>query len=110
MEGLSEKGQPRPFYGDRKRGWYWYEPVCQPGRKEPEKPKHKKLLKKAKHRRLPSLKDYTYEQLWNMYPDDFQALLNTFMKKAVQDPTEQNIMDYLIMPVSYTHLTLPTKA
>jgi len=94
----STKQADKPFYSDRKRGWYWYE-------KEPEKPKKpvrwsggkEKLAKKRPERRLPSLKDYTYEQLWNMYPDDFQALLNTFMKKAVQYPTEQNIMDYLIM-------------
>ena len=89
-QALSPQDHPKSFYEDRKRGWYWYE-------KQPEKPKQKKVLKKARHRRLPSLKDYTYEQLWNMYPDDFQALLNTFMKKAVQHPTEQNIMDYLIM-------------
>ena len=88
VEGPSAEHQPKPFYEDRKRGWYWYE-------KEPQK--SKTLAEKRPQRRLPSLKDYTYEELWNMYPDDFQALLNKFMKKAVQHPTEQNIMDYLIM-------------
>jgi conjugal transfer pilus assembly protein TraF len=32
-----------------------------------------------------------------MYPDDFQELLNTFMKKAVQRPDEKTVMDYLVM-------------
>ena len=81
----------KSFYSDRKRGWFWYE-------RQPEKPeKSEKIVKKQVKRRLPSLSDYTYEQLWNMYPDDFQALLNSFMKKAVQNPTEANILDYLTM-------------
>ena len=87
----NQKDQAIPFYSDRKRGWYWYE-------KEPEKAQKKeKLARKQPRRRLPSLSEYTYQQLWNMYPDDFHALLNMLMKKAVQNPTEQNIMDYLIM-------------
>jgi len=82
--------QSVPFYEGRKQGWYWYE-------KEPEKAeKPKEKPKVAKHV-LPSLKDYTMKQLWNMYPDDFQALLNSFMKKAVQNPTEENVMEYLTM-------------
>jgi conjugal transfer pilus assembly protein TraF len=79
----------KPFYQDRKKGWYWYE-------KEAVKPKKPKPEFPA-NRRLPKLSDYTYQQLWNMYPDDFQALLNTFMKKAVQHPTEENVLEYLTM-------------
>jgi conjugal transfer pilus assembly protein TraF len=32
-----------------------------------------------------------------MYPDDFQELLNGLQKKAVQYPTEENILQYRIM-------------
>jgi conjugal transfer pilus assembly protein TraF len=74
------------FYKEKKQGWYWYQ-------KDPENNKPKK----QPGRRLPRLADYTTADLWNMYPDDFQELLNTFMKKAVQNPDEKNVMDYLIM-------------
>jgi conjugal transfer pilus assembly protein TraF len=42
-----------------------------------------------------SLAQYSTETLWNMHPDDFQQLLNGLQKKAVQYPTEQNILEYL---------------
>lgn len=41
--------------------------------------------------------DYSTEQLWDMHPDDFQALLMEFQKKAVQRPTEENVLEYLSM-------------
>ncbi len=77
----------QPFYQGRKQGWYWYQ-------KEPVKAKREKPKLPTK-RKLPSLSDYTMRQLWNMYPDDFQNLLNAFMKKAVQHPTEKSVLDYL---------------
>jgi conjugal transfer pilus assembly protein TraF len=81
------KKEPASFYKEKKQGWYWYQ-------KDPEKKKPKELAPK---RELPNLEDYSYKQLWDMYPDDFQELLNTFMKKAVQTPDEKTVMDYLIM-------------
>ncbi|RJP85685.1 MAG: conjugal transfer protein TraF [Desulfobacteraceae bacterium] len=79
-------GNPSPsFYKAKKQGWYWYQ-------KDPEKNQ-----RKESKRKLPKLEDYTTEQLWDMHPDDFQELLNNFMKKAVQAPDEKNVMDYLIV-------------
>jgi conjugal transfer pilus assembly protein TraF len=43
------------------------------------------------------MKDYTYETLWNMHPDEFQALLMQFQKKAVMTPSPDNVYDYLTM-------------
>ena len=52
-------------------------------------------------------------ELWNMYPDDFQELLNVLQKKAVQTPSEQNILEYLTMQdiarrkaLAYTNATM----
>lgn len=79
------------YYSDLKRGWWWYE-------REPEKEKkEEREHERAKQRILPFLKDYTYEQLWNMYPDDFQPLLMDFQKKAVMSPTEENVRDYYVI-------------
>ena len=75
----------RSFYGNNKQGWWWYQHESEEDPETPEK------------QRLPEMKDFSYQQLWNMYPDDFHELLNTFMKKAVQKPDEKTVMDYLVM-------------
>lgn len=89
----SSSNQVSSYYSDIKHGWWWYE-------KEPEKPKEEEQEEKKEElqeRRLPSLKDYTADQLWNMHPDDFQALLMEFMKKAIQYPTVENVTEYYTM-------------
>ena len=75
--------EPVPYYKDSKRGWFWYEE-----QKAPDAPKEEQ-----KHR-IPSMKDYTAEQLMDMHPDDFQALLMDFQKKAVWRPTPENVEEY----------------
>ena len=75
------------FYEDQKHGWYWYE-------KEPEELKKKEVLKPD---RTVNIKDYTYDNLWNMYPDDFQELVELVKKKAVQYPTKDNVKDFMFM-------------
>jgi len=86
------------FYSDTKHGWFWYEdppPVQEEELKQPEldqaEPKAVQMHKE------PSLDNYSVEELWKMHPDDFQSLLNGLQKKAVQLPTEQNILEYLTM-------------
>jgi conjugal transfer pilus assembly protein TraF len=80
-------GQEQKFYEDTKRGWFWYE-VPVPEQEETDLPAT---------RSLPVMTDYSTEQLWDMHPDDFQTLLMEFQKKAVQRPTEQNVLEYLTM-------------
>jgi conjugal transfer pilus assembly protein TraF len=78
------------YYRDSKHGWWWYE-------KDPEKPKKEEKDEPAafaKTKKLPSLKDYSMEELWKMHPDDFEPLLRGFLKKAVQAPTEENVKEY----------------
>ncbi|BCO09271.1 thiol reductase thioredoxin [Desulfolithobacter dissulfuricans] len=79
--------EEKKFYDDSKRGWFWYEDP--PPEEEPEKPEEKPA------RPVPSLQAYTTEELWNMHPDDFQELLMALQKKAVQYPTEENVLEYL---------------
>jgi len=68
--------EPQSFYGDRQHGWYWYETDDIP----------------AEEDHLPEL-----DVLWNMHPDQFQVLIDQVTKKAVQNPTEENILDYIKM-------------
>lgn len=101
LEQPEQKEQKR-FYDDSKRGWYWYEIEK---KKEEEKkqevkkpaPENKKDEKKEVKHRLPSLKDYSYDDLNNMHPDDFQELLMDFQKKAIMKPTEVNVSEYYLI-------------
>jgi len=101
--------QENRFYDNTRHGWFWYEDPP-PVQDEPEvKPDSASPLP----RNIPSLDHYSIEELWNMYPDDFQELLNVLQKKAVQTPTEQNIMEYLTMQdiarrkaLAYTNATM----
>ncbi len=89
-DGQSEQPEQRvivPYYKDvRHNGYWWYA-------QEPDKRQEKENGQNPKHF-LPSMKEYTAEQLWNMHPKDFQPLLDAFFDKAVQYPTEENVADY----------------
>jgi conjugal transfer pilus assembly protein TraF len=93
IESTLQEG--KPYYSDIKRGWWWYERAPEKEKKvEDSTLKEERESEKQEKRILPSLKDYTYEQLWNMHPDDFQPLLMEFQKKAVMSPTEENVREY----------------
>jgi conjugal transfer pilus assembly protein TraF len=87
------------FYSDTKHGWFWYEDPPAVREEESEEPEMPPIDQKASQtiRKEPSLDNYSIETLWTMHPDDFQSLLNGLQKKAVQTPTEQNILEYLTM-------------
>ena len=75
------------YYNDSAKGWWWYQ-------KEPEKQAGNPEKKKKTSNRVPSLKDYTYDQIWEMHPDQFQEFAEALKKKAVQKPSEENVKEY----------------
>ncbi len=96
------------FYQDTKHGWFWYEDPPPELKKKKNKP-GKTLVSHGSS----SLDQYSINDLWNMYPDDFQELLNHVQKKAVQAPTERNILKYLVIQdvarrkaLAYTNATM----
>jgi len=93
VAGATAADQGARFYDDTRHGWFWYEDPPSVQDESESKPDSASPLP----RNIPSLDHYSIDQLWNMYPDDFQELLNVLQKKAVQNPTEQNIMEYLTM-------------
>ena len=98
MAALAWAGDQPPvvapgFYDQSKHGWFWYEdPPAEP---EVEQPQDPPVATARPVERNVSLANYSTEQLWTLHPDDFQQLLNGLQKKAVQYPTEQNILEYL---------------
>lgn len=73
----TETSEAPAYYDDRQHGWYWYEEEGLPEEKE---------------NRLPEI-----EVLWNMHPDQFQELIDQVTKTAVQNPTEENVLNYIKM-------------
>ncbi len=96
------------FYQESKHGWFWYEDP--PPEQEKDLPAEQTI---GESHPPPSLDSYTIDDLWTMHPDDFQNLLNVLQKKAVQAPTEPNILEYLTMQdiarrkaLAYTNATM----
>jgi len=78
------------FYQNTRQGWFWYEDPPREIEEQEIKPEQPQSP-----RPIPNLDNYSIDELWSMYPDDFQALLNGLQKRAVQYPTEKNILQYL---------------
>jgi len=80
------------YYSDSEHGWWW-------GDRDEEPPVEKKQkrpqAKKKKEPYIPPpLSSLNYKDVWNLHPDQFLQLQETYKKKAVQDPTEDNVQDY----------------
>lgn len=107
-KSLEENGKinaPSNFYDDRKRGWFWFEdpPIKE---EEEEKPVEKVMPPQTQmvtpdnpvitpeEKQATEVENVPVQVLWDMHPDDFQALLTKQMKKAVQYPTESNVALY----------------
>jgi conjugal transfer pilus assembly protein TraF len=76
------------YHDGVRRGWYWYERQQAPGKETPEK-------EPAAPRAYPSLRGVTNRQLWDMDPDGFRALQEEKQKKAVRDPSPENIAEMM---------------
>ena len=75
------------YYTDSAKGWWWYQ-------KEPVKKAEQPEKKQKPATRALSFKEYTYEQIWEMHPDQFQEFAEVLKKKAVQNPSEENVKEY----------------
>jgi len=108
-DGFTDPGDTaNRFYQNTREGWFWYEDPPQVIEEQQVKPG-----KSQPPRTIPNLDNYSIDELWNMYPDDFQSLLNSVQKNAVQYPTENNILQYLAIQdvarrkaLAYTHATM----
>ena len=93
-----DEGVPK-FYENIKEGWFWYHDPALKTEEEPvqEKSQAQNLQQQENRYRSTDLEKVSLEALWKMYPDDFQELLDHVQNLAVQAPTEENTLRYLIM-------------
>lgn len=96
----SQSETSTPYYqGETKEGWWWYKDYQKSEKKEQEVKKEEG----GKVSPIPTpvqpfvpkpLRDYTYEELLYMHPDEFSKVYDYYLKKAVQKPTEESIYEF----------------
>ncbi|MBM9514851.1 conjugal transfer protein TraF [Desulfogranum marinum] len=93
-----DEGTPQ-FYEKQKEGWFWYhDPLPKPEEEPGQEINQVQEVQQQENRyRGTDLEKVSLEELWTMYPDDFQELLDHVQNLAVQAPTEENTLRYLIM-------------
>jgi len=79
------------YYSDTKKGYWWYEKS--PVQREEEKAETEQPEKNKKKQKQ-EFKDYTFDQIWDMHPDQFQGFAEEVKKQAVQRPTVENVKNY----------------
>jgi conjugal transfer pilus assembly protein TraF len=86
------------YYSDSQKGWWWGDRSVGQTEKPAEDTQGTQAPEKEERENAPwvppSLRQYSYEEVWNMHPDRFYEFQEAFKKKAVQDPTEENVKDY----------------
>jgi conjugal transfer pilus assembly protein TraF len=97
---LGQDEEDPKFYEKQKEGWFWYHDPTPKPKEEPrqERSQVPSIIQQPENRyRGADLEQVSLEALWKMYPDDFQELLDHVQNLAVQTPTEENTLRYLIM-------------
>ncbi len=86
------------FYEKQKEGWFWYhDPISEEDKEQETSKVPQHPLQQENRYRGEELEQFNLESLWKMYPDDFQELLDHVQNLAVQSPTEENTLRYLVM-------------
>ncbi len=92
---LSSAWAEDTFWEDRQRGYFWYEDPELPAVEDQDtlfddKPMIDNIGKEAK-----PTDRYTYDDLFELHPDNFQVMIDARLKHAVHRPTEENVLRFL---------------
>jgi len=90
--------QSSRFYREsEKPGWWWYKDFKKEKQEEQKKqasPEQTKTEQKQEQPEYKPLKEYAYEDLLYMHPDEFAKLYDYYLKRAVQKPTEESVYEF----------------
>lgn len=87
--GSQDQAGTKTWWDDNKRGWFWYEDP-------PPEPEEEQLTESTLPDR-PTFRNFTYEEVWNMHPEQFQKTYDNTLHAAVQTPTVDNVRDWYQM-------------
>lgn len=88
-----EQNKEAYYKAPTKEGWWWYKDY-QKSKKEEAKEEDKETEQPAQAFIPKSLKEYSYEELLYMHPDEFAKIYDFYLKKAVQKPTEESVYEF----------------
>lgn len=89
-EKLPDESASEIYHTEQDKGYYNYEVI-------PETPEEEEDPEKPAIQQVQPPPKYSYDELWNMHPDVFQAHVKEVTKWAVQTPTEENVVHYLMV-------------
>jgi conjugal transfer pilus assembly protein TraF len=82
------------FWEDRKRGYYWYEdPLLEKTDDQDTALKDRSVIMQPQGDAPPD--NYSYEDLFDLHPDQFKVVIDARLKHAVHRPTEENVLRFL---------------
>ena len=82
------------FWEDRKRGYFWYDdPVLEEPKDEDQYVKDQQVIIQPQSEASPD--NYSYEDLFDLHPDQFKVVIDARLKHAVHRPTEENVLRFL---------------
>jgi conjugal transfer pilus assembly protein TraF len=96
MSQLRYQDSDKPFYGDRERGWHWYEePLMdeEPVKPEPEVPEKKKPEEKPPEKKEPAKPAGPAP----MSSEWLKENLPKYIGRAIDNPTDENVRAYLYL-------------
>lgn len=87
---------PSGYYKDSQKGWWWGDRSVEeePEEQQPEEQPQPEQKEPEGPWVPPPLSAYSYDDVWNMHPDEFYEFQEAYKKKAVQNPSEENTRDY----------------
>lgn len=88
-----EQNKEAYYKAPTKEGWWWYKDY-QKSKKEEAKEEDKETEQPAQAFIPKSLREYSYEELLYMHPDEFAKIYDFYLKKAVQKPTEESVYEF----------------
>lgn len=94
LEPLQEQNKETYYKAPTKEGWWWYKDYQKPKKEEEAKKENKKAEQPNQAFTPKPLKEYSYDELLYMHPDEFSKLYDYYLKKAVQKPTEENVYEF----------------
>lgn len=86
--------EPKDFYSDKKRGWFWYE---DPPPKEEDEVLEEPLATAAPSGPGQTAAEFTYQELWTMYPPKFQEVYDNTLHQAMMTNAVEDVRDLALM-------------
>ncbi|MBN1958963.1 MAG: conjugal transfer protein TraF [Desulfuromonadales bacterium] len=84
------------YWGSPKQGFYFYKDPA-PEEEDVEEKEDPPMSSVGAPEKMPTAADFTYDELWKMYPPKFQEIYNNTLHKAMMTKSLEDTRDYILM-------------